>query len=99
MQDEERQNYRQSIRYGSAGGRQRSLALPRRAGRVLCSSLELLRALLPNALPSCTITLALSNKTSGKKSSSFSELSLLERPPRSMLLLETMLISMVCAAV
>ena len=55
------------------------MLLSDRAGRVVCSVLELMWAQLPNVLTSCLTTLALSNnKISEMKNSSFSGLGLLQ---------------------
>lgn len=60
--------------------------------RMVCTSLELAQVPPLNSLPSHRITLTLSNnKISKVKNDSFSRLTLLERPPWSTLLLETML--------
>ena len=59
---------------------------------MVCTSLELAQILSLNSLPSHRITLTLrNNKISKVKNDSFSGLNLVERPPWSMLLLETML--------
>ncbi|KAM7168416.1 adhesion G protein-coupled receptor A3 isoform 2-T3 [Macrochelys suwanniensis] len=61
-------------------GRPKSPGRSPAEGKVICSSLELARALPPDALPNRTVTLILSNnKISELKNGSFSGLSLLER--------------------
>lgn len=64
-----------------------NMSLPCRADRVVGSRLELTRP--SNMLPSCIITLALSNdRISEMKNGSFSGMDLLGRPPWSILLLQ-----------
>uniref|UniRef100_A0A8C3J052 Adhesion G protein-coupled receptor A3 n=1 Tax=Chrysemys picta bellii TaxID=8478 RepID=A0A8C3J052_CHRPI len=61
-------------------GRPRSPGRSPAEGKMVCSSLELVRVLPPDALPNRTVTLILSNnKISELKNGSFSGLSLLER--------------------
>lgn len=67
-------------------------------GRVVCSGLELKQVLLLDMMPNCTSTLTLNNKRSQMKTNgSFSGISLLKRLLWSILPLETILISVVCA--
>lgn len=73
------------------------MSLPCRAGSVVYSRQELTQS--PNMLPSCMIILALSSdRMSEMKNGSFSGMDLLGGPPRSILLLQAMLVSMVLVA-
>lgn len=72
--------------------------MPSRASRVVSPNLELLKALSTNIRLSRMIPLAMSNKEMYvMENGSFSVLSLLERPPWSVLPQEAMLVSVVCA--
>lgn len=65
----------------------------------VCSSLKLLPILPSDVLPSCKISLILSNNNiSELKNGSFSGLNLLERSSRSELTPEALLVSVVCVA-
>lgn len=69
--------------------------IPSRAGRVVCSSLEITQALSLHMLLRLTLALALSsNRMSEMEDGPFSALDLFERPPWSTLSLEAMLVSM-----
>lgn len=69
--------------------------IPSRAGRVMCSSLEITQALSLHMLLRLTLALALSsNRMSEMEDGPFSALDLFERPPWSTLSLEAMLVSM-----
>lgn len=72
------------------------MALPSRASRVVCPSLQILKALPPNLLLGSMIPLDMSNNgISMIENSSFSGWGLLERPPLSVLPQEVILVSVV----
>lgn len=76
------------------------MSLPIRVNGVVCSSLELTKMQIqfPNTLPNCGIALALEITETKMGNGSLSILDILERPPKSMILSEAVLVSVVHVA-